>query len=596
MVVVTIQAQTTSGGGAVGMPASDGVVITRADLNKVIAQKLLEMLPALTAIVQNPAYTTPAAIEAAVIAALAPGGSLNPSLVTPPEVVVTVPVLKPPAAQAAYVPTAGSTLTALSFFDVTNWNTRFLTSSLVQATPDANGNLRYVDRRARTTGVTVATWGFGGDPWRQADLHWNGAAWVACQLNGENLSTVRDAAGNNSYKYCDGYSSGVANRVTVDISGKTMAGVYNDIVVGKYTNIFINPVAVTALGSATFPPLSNLFYQTGQDLTKAVGFYPGSGNVLFNYSTAITAGGDGRIQAAGVGCNSAEFVQTPTNLTATLEDMVAAFKGKPCLFNVQTLVGLGGVVYSSDPVSEVWGATSLSIGTVGTAPISATPTSYYTGNQLIRMAFTGIGTNEVTYYTCKQRQIGGNVRNCTPIGVKGSYTITTLPDMSRIMTFSNYPAEAASLTYTRVFVERNGGIYFGYQDKNAIYRQARFSKVAAEALLSQLTGAPVVVNPEVPLALTATSYQGVWNMYDLVGAVGNTITFYADGTSACQITATGVFFTPCALTVTNPATGAFSFHGSNPIDPTGTVNFVTGIGGGTYDNAGMQTAFTIKRR
>ncbi len=113
----------------------------------------------------------------------------------------------------------------------------------------------------------------------------------------------------------------------------------------------------------------------------------------------------------------------------------------------------------------------------------------------------------------------------------GSYTITTLGD-GRAMTLNNPPALALALTYNRVFVERAGKVWFGYQNRTALSSRVRLNNTASNALLSQL-GLPAV-NPGEPLALTAASYQGTWDLTDPAGAAGNgtAVTLSATATSS----------------------------------------------------------------
>ncbi len=589
MIVVTTQAQNKTLGGLV-----DGTTISLADLNAAVQKRLLEILPTLVAELQNnppPANEQPvakAAREAAVVAAIT-ANSPTPLLTVaslPTTVAINQQLVKDAAAPVtAYVPAAGASLDTLNFTDAQNWFIRLFSASLAQATQDANGLTRFVERRFRNNAGNVAKWSFGGNPQDQSDLHWNGSTWVACQVAQENSQTVRDAAGNNSYNYCDSYSTGRGTRATFDLNGKKMIDVYNQVVTAGYTNLFIANAA-TQLGAASFPAGANLFYQQGQDLTKAFAYYPGTGSVVSHLSAAILAGGVASTQAAGTGCNSPGFANGTAPLigTQTLEELVASFKGTPCIFNQETLV-VNGVSLPGDPTNSIGGVPTVSIGTVGSAPVVATPTSYFTGNQWIRVAFTGNGTNAVTYYTCKQRQITGSPRSCTSIG-SGAYNITAMADGSRVMTFTNPPPQTAPLTYNRVFVERNGLVRHGFQDKNPVYNRARLNTTAMLALLTQLNGAPAQFDPELPQTLTAASYQGTWDMRDAANAAdpGQTVTFNGNGTASCQDNHPPVASFACTVTITNPATGAFTFHGQNPIDPTGTLNFMTGTGSGTFSD------------
>jgi trimeric autotransporter adhesin len=595
MVVVTTQAQLSNLAGTVGTTAIDNAVITQADINSAINQRLLQILPALVAALSDPANATltPAAKEAAVVAAL------SSSLLTTASVPTLVAINNQNVANASAVtatgtvtvapPTAGFIqLASLNFTNAANWASRLFTGSLVQNTPDANNNIRFADRKHRSNNGAIAQWNFGNNPQDQ-NVHWTGNAWEACGLNFESTSSVRDAAGNNTSNYCNNYSTSKSNRVTFDIAGKSMTQVYDQIRSAGYTNLTIAS-SDTVLGSATFPAGSQLYYQTNTPQTPPQAYSPGSGSQVFNYSTAVAAGGDYRGLATTVGCNSAEFAGSPTIRTATLEDLVAAFKGTPCIFNGPASFLSNGVTYTSpDAANEAWGNSTLGIGTIGT--VSGAPTAFYTGNTRIRLAFTGTGANPVTYYACKERFNNFSTRNCSPIGT-GSYTVTTLGD-ARVMTLSNSPAQAAPFTYTRTFVERGGRVYFGYQDKLTVSNAARLNTSASNALLAQL-GLPAV-NPEVPLALTASSYQGTWDFRDAAGAPGGTaINVGANGINTCNDLVTGAALT-CTLSVTNPATGAYSGT-VNGSAVAGTLNFMTGVGTGTYSLPAPGGSSVIVRR
>ena len=76
------------------------------------------------------------------------------------------------------------------------------------------------------------------------------------------------------------------------------------------------------------------------------------------------------------------------------------------------------------------------------------------------------------------------------------------------------------------------------------------------------------VDPSVPLALTAASYQGVWDARDAGTSSttpGTIITFRGDGSALCQDSVTFVESSPCSVAITNAATGAFT-----AVDGTGT--------------------------
>ena len=64
-------------------------------------------------------------------------------------------------------------------------------------------------------------------------------------------------------------------------------------------------------------------------------------------------------------------------------------------------------------------------------------------------------------------------------------------DDGRVMKLNNPPAQTAALTYNRVFVERGGKVYWGYEDKPSTSQRARLNLEAANALFTQI-GIPTV--------------------------------------------------------------------------------------------------------
>ncbi len=588
MVVVTTQEQAKAIASALGTNAADGTKITQADLDKAIQKKLLELLPALVTALSEPSVANASADQkaAALLAAatnLVSASGLSAASV-PTIVAINTQNANPPVVVTA-APAPGMSLDTLNFTDTANYFVRTLGSSTAQNTPDSNNLTRYVERRTRASNGQVARWGSGSDPWRNADLSWNGSAWVACPINTENTSTVRDAQGNSQYTYCS-RETGKTQRATFDIAGKTMAGVYADVIAAGYTNLRIaNP---DLLGTATFPADSKLVYITNTPLTEAVSYYPsgansavGFGNAVNQYTTAVSSGGNGATQAQGVGCNSTESQGSGTNST-TLEGMIAAKQGTPCVFGPGTLV-YNNTTYSSGDKNEWWGNSTVSLGTLGSVPTATTPntTGYYTGNTLLRAAFTGTGTNAVTYYACQQRYVNGSVRNCTPIGT-GSYTITTLGD-GRALSFNNAPLQTAPLNYNRVFVERGGLIYFGYQSKPTVSNRARLNLAATGALLTQL--GLTADDPSVPFTLANGSYQGTWDVRSTTDAIsptiGITLFINGNGSVSCQDRSKNSFF-QCTVTITNAETGAFSYSNVSGSTASGTLDFLAGSASGTY--------------
>ena len=586
IIVVTLQQQAAALASKRGTPAIDGSTISQADLDRAMQKKMLEQLPevvtaSIGAAVQ--AAATPAAKEAAILAAanaLAASSDLNAASVAT-LVAVNNQALIPlttPFTHAA--PVADYSLANLNFTNVANWFVRTFGHTLAQGTPDSNGGTKFVEKRLRSNTNAVANWTYGIDPARQADLHWNGSAWVGCALNYENMNAVRDVQGKSPSNYCDRHSLSKGSRATFDISGKTMASVYSDIRAAGNTNLTL--ASTTALGAATFPADSKLFYQTTTPLSEAIAYYPGSSltvgqsNVVQQNVPAIAAGGLASAQPAGEGCNT---VQPDGNglIATTFEGMIAAKKGTPCNFGPTSFVYAGQTFTA--PANEIWSFTSVNIGLVGTAPLNTgTAPGYFSGNTRYRLAFKGTGANAITYYACQQRFTDGATRACVEIGT-GTYAIATLGD-ARVMTFNNPPAQLAALTFNLALVERNGLVYSGYQNKLTVSSTARLNATAGNALLTQL-GLPSL-DPSVPLALTAASYQGVWEVRDSAATSGATVLFVnANGTSSCQDYKTLVN-SACTVTVTNPATGAFTLTSATGT-ASGTFNFLTGTVTGAYN-------------
>ena len=596
LVVVTTQRQSAAIASTVGTPALGGALIAQADLDKAIQQKLLELLPALVTALSDPAVlaaSTPAAREAALLAAATTLVS-NAGL-TPAAVATVVAINKQPVAPET-APAAFVLLDALNFTDASNYSYRTIAGSLAQNTPDASKNVKFVERRARALNGNLAKWASGGDPTRGSDLHWDGTAWAACPINFENSASVRDAQGKGTYNYCGTRETGRSSRASFDVSGKTYLEVYNQIRDAGYTNLTIGG-AVAALGTAKFPEGSSLLYQTNTPLSNAIAYQPvganspaGTSAVVARYSTAVAAGGSATTQPAGTGCNTFALganglptttreIDTNGSNSSTLEGMIAASTGTPCVFGPSMSFTYQGVPYSSADANAAWGATTLDLGTLGSAPVNfGTAPGFYTGNTRLRVAFTG--GSAVTYHSCKQRFDNGGTRACTPIGT-GTYTITTLGD-ARALSFNNLPAETSPLNYKRVYVERGGLVYFGYQSKPVVTNRARLNTVGSTALMGQLGVTPV--DPSVPWALTAGSYVGTWDFRGAGSVVsptnGTTVFINGNGTVSCFDKELNQAFT-CSVNITDPATGAFTFADSSST-ASGNFNFLAGTGGGTY--------------
>lgn len=388
---------------------------------------------------------------------------------------------------AGAAPMAGYNLDWLSFTDSANWYYRALITSTAGAVPDAQGLTRYRDERKFSADGAVTPYAWVGSAARQGDTHWSGTAWVSCGVDEEaGTSTARNAQGVSVSDFCKGRNVSQGTRVAESVAGQSMAAVIERIRVGRPNAATWGPEPAV-LGSTTFPDGAALLHQWFTDLSSAITYDVRESNQVGVYSAEVSAGGDTRT-TSGLACeDSANWVTQPTD---SLEQMISRFRGTPCLFNQVSNVFNGNTLYSADP--QIWANQStVSIGVVGSQPLDMQPrTAWYTDNRWIRAAFTGDG--QATYYSCLQRWNNGTPFNCETIGT-GTYAVSMLGD-ARILRFANLPAQAGPLSYERVFVERAGRVYYGYENKLRSTYSLRLNGVAASALLSTL-GMPAVVVP-----------------------------------------------------------------------------------------------------
>ena len=533
LVVKSQDQQATAVAAAVGQTDLSGGTVSQADVDKAVAKAVVGALPVIGAAAADPALTglTGTALQTALNTAAT--GVVASTGLTPAAVVVATGIAKLPADTTASVPEAGAALAALQYTNANNWFLRVNQSTALDNTPDANGLLSFYDQRTRmqpyayqpTLGV-AESFANGTTKDRAGDLHWNGSAWVACALGQRYQQTPRDAQGRATYNSCDNYFKGVSTRAALDIAGQSMASVVtNKIlpVVGGRTDSIGWRLDTALLGATTFPAGSKLFMQTTTDTETAPAHAVRPVDVVNVFSQAIADGGDAR--AGVVACSSATGAGVAA---ANLEEMIARYPGKPCVFNAQT--NTDGT--STNP-RESWGLTSISLGDVGNyfAIVPGTG-SYYSFTGRMRVAFTGAG-NATAYYLCYARKLDNSAQNCTSVGT-GTYTITPLGD-ARVMTFNNLPAPVQRVTFTRLFVERGGKVYFGFRNPIGIETASvRLNLAAANAMLNQLN-LPTVAPADAPKALTgakatgAAQLKGVWGGTGVLGGDAVIFRFGANG-------------------------------------------------------------------
>ena len=100
----------------------------------------------------------------------------------------------------------------------------------------------------------------------------------------------------------------------------------------------------------------------------------------------------------------------------------------------------------------------------------------------LRVAF-GAG-NVASYYLCDLT--GTTTSNCVAAG-SGSYALTTgIDGATPIATFAGLPAAADVRTSTRVFAQKDGLVWFGFQSKLDVVTRSRLNSTAFGALATQL--------------------------------------------------------------------------------------------------------------
>ncbi len=446
-----------------------GAPVPANEVDRAINRRLLDLLPTLVATAHGDevAKTSGAAQQAALAGAAQDlvRNTLGLNAATLPAVLGSTRTVE----AVSTTPTGGAALTWFTFTDGANWFMRYFTSSVAQNTPDANGQLRFVDHRKRAVNGNVQVW--GADPaYTRSDAYFNGTVWSVCPADYESPTTPRDAQGRSESLYCGAYRS-TSVRTVRDIAGARMADIVAEIrayplgsTQGSYAQWGPRP---ELLGTASFPPGSKLYDQVSAQQSNPDSYNTLPSNVVRAWTAEIAGGGIGTPACNSVTATSAASLQREV---ATLEQLVHGFPGKPCVFAPSATTGQR---------NEWWTNSSLNVGTVpGPAPVTA----YYRSNRAIQLAFTG--GSQVTYYNCALRASDGSVRNCDMAGT-GSYSIETVGD-ARVMRLAQVPADATWLNYNRLFVERGGKVYWGWRDKLRIDNTQRLNAEAMDALFAQL--------------------------------------------------------------------------------------------------------------
>ncbi|MDM0001774.1 hypothetical protein QTI24_24415 [Variovorax sp. J22P240] len=488
--VVSVQQYTSTLSPAAGSTDLSGAAITQADIDRMILAKAVETFPVMVEVAKSPEVQAACATlgaDACKTEVTARASEVNAaSGLTAASLPLVVAAARTPVDNATGV--GGATLAFLNFGDASNWYYRVFMASAAENTADANGNTRYRGYSRAMTNGSFVEWATGGSYARRGDRHWNGSAWVTCELGQQNVQSKRQSNGNvAANNYCDGLELSSSTRSEVDVSSKKIADIVAVIQASlpNYSSWGTPPAGYTGggtanYGAAIFPAGSKLLSQSTTVSQTAFAFDVTS--PLRSYNDAIAAGADTRGNP-GTACSSPEANASPTLPVTTLEGMIAKYKGTPCIFGTHFI---GNGIASPNP-SEWWGNSTLSVGLLGTAPVLADPTTFMTGNTYVRFAFSG--GNAINYYSCQQQHVNRSERNCVQIGT-GTYSIQTLGD-SRVLTIANPPAVASQLDYERIFVENGGQVFHGYKSKMRTTYSTRLNLPATNAVFTQL-GIPTI--------------------------------------------------------------------------------------------------------
>ena len=497
MLVVTTQQQITDTAGA---KATDGSDLSKADIGRAINNSLLAVLPTLVAQAADPAVAKAAnaaekeaAIKASAAKLAAEAGLTLANLGT----VVAVSKL-PGTKDDSSAPAAGASLRWFSFTDAGNYFFRAFAATALQNTV-VDGKRQFTEYKEQRKTVNGATTqylqsGEGLNNWQRNSIIWTGTEWFDCPNDQVHEVTPWDANGVSNSLYCKGYKTtnkrserDIGDNITMlDLVKEIRAYPLHDNA-GKFAAWGPDPVTYAGALAVKFPAGSKLYYQAGQDTFNPDTFSPLASDTVLPYNAAVASGVAAECNKV-TGSNFAQFQTT----APTLEAMVAAFKGTPCVYapNANTLGSTG------EPINEWWSQSTIGVGDVADPYANATG-FYRNGVKSLRASF-GDGST-VNYWLCLRRASDGSPRNCKPAG-SGSYSIETLGD-ARAMRFAGLPAIAGNLGYSRVMVERSGRVQYGSRSKLTSSNQLRLNLPAMDALFAAL-GMPA---PQPAAALTPSS-------------------------------------------------------------------------------------------
>jgi len=178
------------------------------------------------------------------------------------------------------------------------------------------------------------------------------------------------------------------------------------------------------------------------------------------------------------------------------------------------------------------------------------------------------GAGQVVKYLACDTPVGGVTATCQDAGT-GRYTLGTGVDgVTPIMTLTDGPMVVSTLAYVDVvFVERNGAVYLGEQEKPYIITRTMLGRVAFEAIAPQLGITP----PAVPA--TVSAFAGRWS-----GSPCESMSIDAVGWIVGQCDTMGSPPVFGSVSADGTATFATAANAINPASFSGTFSATSGSG------------------
>lgn len=501
LLVLTAQQQARDTQGALD---SGGKLLSGADLAKAQRNSLMAVLPTVVSAATDPAVTDAAndaerevALKSAALVVSTAAGLTAANIAA----VVAQANLPAIADSSTAAPTAGVSLRWFSYASAGNYNLRLFKASAAQNVV-VNGKRQFTEYREQSVAsngkVTFyQQWGEGLNNWARNQTVWTGSEWFECPTDFLHEATPWDAMGRSDSVYCKAFK-GSSKRTERDISDAKMADIVSEIrtypltdTAGKFPAWGPDPVANATALAGKFPAGAKLYHYTGSDTANPDTYGTAASDVYLPYTSAVANGV--AAECNKVTTSNSVLFQTEA---ATLEAMVAAAVGQPCVFGVGTNTG--------ETKNEWWGNSTINVGDVSTPYANATG-FYKVGLKDLRASF-GSG-NLVNYWLCLRRASDNSPRNCSPAGT-GSYRIDTVGD-ARVLRLAGLPAIAGNLSYNRIMVQRAGKVFYGSQSKLALTHQVRLNLAASQALFDALgIPAPQAAPAKLTPALLLERYIG----------------------------------------------------------------------------------------